>query len=669
MDDQALVVRDGVFMAPVLYRSAEIVMERLDEEKRTVELSFSSEEPVRRWFGMEILDHTPTSVELGRLNGGGALLLEHDPNKHIGTVEKAWIGKDRKGRAEVRFGTSELAEQAFQDVRERIKHAVSVGYRLKRLVRDGIEVVKEAALFGDADDDDKGENEKKVKKWRAIRWMPLEVSLVAVAADPNVGIGRGTLEGELEPVRTEEAQTNREELILDGKETRAASVTIPPMPASPVDVEAIRAEAAKQAMADMQRNAETMLALGKQHDQLALAGEYIAAGRSVGELQSALLEKFATKPMHGLSAEPIGLKTREIERYSFRKAMLALDTGDWSQAGFEAECSRAQAEVLGRQPSGVFVPVDVIARTDRIFSGEAHERELAMYGKIGYEARANEMTTGTGSAPHGGYTVQTNVLAASFIELLRHKMVLSTLGATYLTGLTGPVDIPSHVTGATTYWVAEAADITQDTAFDFGRLQLTPKTVGVFHIASRRLLMQSSLSIEALLRNTMSADLGHEIDKAGIQYDGTGNKPVGILNWTGIGSETFAASGNPTYAETLAVWEEVAKDDALVGALAWAASATVAMNMMQREKATGTAKFVWNEETNRVMTYPALVSEQVTANTLLFGNFNDAVVAEFGVLDLNVDRSLGAKAGNVYFIALMDVDTGVRIASSFCKGT
>ena len=67
----------------------------IDADSRTVRLSFSSEEPVERWFGQEVLDHQPGSVRLDRMNGGAPLLLDHDLTDQIGRVENATIENGR----------------------------------------------------------------------------------------------------------------------------------------------------------------------------------------------------------------------------------------------------------------------------------------------------------------------------------------------------------------------------------------------------------------------------------------------------------------------------------------------------------------------------------------------------------------------------------------------
>jgi HK97 family phage major capsid protein len=143
----------------------------IDEAKRTLNLSFSSETPVERRYGLEVLDHGEDSVDLSRMNGSAALLLNHDPDKQIGVVERAWL-QDRKMYAKVRFSSSQLGEEIFRDVKDGIRNLVSIGYRLMdeekvtREERDGVET------------------------FRFRRWQPYEGSIVSVPADPTVGVGR-----------------------------------------------------------------------------------------------------------------------------------------------------------------------------------------------------------------------------------------------------------------------------------------------------------------------------------------------------------------------------------------------------------------------------------------------------------------------------------------------
>ncbi len=113
----------------------------LDTEARTVELAFSSEEPCERWWGVEVLDHSTSSIRLGRLMQGGAVLMDHDTRDQVGVVESVRIDADRVARAVVRFGRSVRASEVFQDVIDGIRRNVSVGYMVHNAVlvekRDG----------------------------------------------------------------------------------------------------------------------------------------------------------------------------------------------------------------------------------------------------------------------------------------------------------------------------------------------------------------------------------------------------------------------------------------------------------------------------------------------------------------------------------------------------
>lgn len=168
-----------VVKSPIKFRSFTIDRAKMvdDKESRTIELAFSSEAAVRSFdwdLGEydEILDHKSSSVVMTRLSNRAPLLLEHDRGQQIGVIEKASIDADRIGRATVRFGKGNLANEIFQDVKDGIRSLVSVGYRVYDL---------------EEEDDDKKEGPKTM---RATRWEPMEISIVAIPADISVGVGR-----------------------------------------------------------------------------------------------------------------------------------------------------------------------------------------------------------------------------------------------------------------------------------------------------------------------------------------------------------------------------------------------------------------------------------------------------------------------------------------------
>ena len=142
----------------------------VDVEARTATLAFASETPYERYWGIEILDCTATSMRTGRLRSGANLLCDHDGTDVVGVIESVEIGPDRVGRAVVRFGKSARAEEVWQDVVDGIRRNVSVGY-----------MIHKAQLVESADG---------VETYRVTDWEPFEVSLVSIPADASVGVGR-----------------------------------------------------------------------------------------------------------------------------------------------------------------------------------------------------------------------------------------------------------------------------------------------------------------------------------------------------------------------------------------------------------------------------------------------------------------------------------------------
>ena len=89
-------------MSGRLERTFAMQTRQIDEEKRTAELSFSSEEPYNRWWGTEILDHSEGCVDLVRLQEIGCMLFNHNRDKVIGKVLTCSIEGNR-GVATVQF--------------------------------------------------------------------------------------------------------------------------------------------------------------------------------------------------------------------------------------------------------------------------------------------------------------------------------------------------------------------------------------------------------------------------------------------------------------------------------------------------------------------------------------------------------------------------------------
>ncbi len=610
----------------ILFREATIDRAKINVDARTVELSFSSETKVSRWFGAEILDHSPGSVRLDRLKDGGPLLVDHRMSDHIGVCESVEIGADRRGRATVRFGKGTRAQEIFQDVQDGIRTKISCAYAIHKMRLDGKEGGEDI--------------------YRATDWEPHEISFVAIPADPSVGVGRGN---DPDPQHT---------ITIEG--TRAMSDQTPEQirAAQAAEVATIRDNELRR-ITDIEQIGQQF----KDFGGVEIARQFMKDGKTVAEMQAAMLEKIGKRTP---PSADIGLNEREIKQFSFLRALTALaNPGDRKlreAAGYEFECSEASAKRLGQTAKGIIVPMDVLRAPliNVAEGGMGNARTLDLLMRL---LQQRDLNVGTSTA--GGHTVATDLLASSFIDLLRKRMVLQRLGVTVLSGLVGNIAIPRQTGGATAYWVAESGAPTESQqAFD--QVTMTPKTVGAFTDISRKLLLQSSIDVEAFVRRDIVTVLALEMDRVGFYGSGASNQPLGLDTTSGINTVNFGAAA-PTYAEIVAMETEVASDNADIGTLAYAMSANGRGVLKTTDKASGAAQFVW-EMGNTVNGYRAEVSNQISNGDFWFGNWADFVQGLWGGLDLMVDPYTGSTTGTVRVVALQDVDQCVRHPESFCQG-
>jgi len=172
--DQTKTNKDGRFERCVTECSIRAVEGEGNERKFV--LSFSSEEPYERWFGTEILSHNDGAVNLDRLNTIGVVLFNHNRDKVIGKITRAWI-EDERGYAEIEFDSDEESEVIYQKVKNETLKGVSVGYMVD--VWEDVQANKTSS-------DGKHKGPCSI----AVKWTPMEVSIVSVPADPTVGVGR-----------------------------------------------------------------------------------------------------------------------------------------------------------------------------------------------------------------------------------------------------------------------------------------------------------------------------------------------------------------------------------------------------------------------------------------------------------------------------------------------
>ena len=147
------------------------------DDSRTMTLSFASETPYERWFGPEVLCVDETAMNMQRFQDGlGCLLFNHDRDKVIGKIERAWL-EDNRAYADVTFDDDEFADSIFNKVKSGTLKGVSVGYRVGEYTEVRI-------------DEDFAQGRIKGPCYVASKWEPYEISIVSVPADTTVGVNR-----------------------------------------------------------------------------------------------------------------------------------------------------------------------------------------------------------------------------------------------------------------------------------------------------------------------------------------------------------------------------------------------------------------------------------------------------------------------------------------------
>ena len=618
--DPALVATRDL-LGELMQRAETSEIRNLDD--RTFEFPFSSEYPVKRYFGNEVLSHEDGAPDFMRLNDGAPFLFNHDPDKVLGVVERAYLDDDQKrAYAKIRFSRSDFAKQYLDDVKDGILRGISFGYSI----------------------DDAEQREDGIV---ATRWSVHELSLVSIPADPTIGIGRSLLSKESSMPETSQpkATTIANEDPVAEQENRSAVLTAPtPTPVmeeQAPNLEVIRSEAKK---AEKDRVA-SISALGTQHSMGDLARQLIDGDNSLDEARAAFLEKIGTSQVEqpirstDVTSNDIGLSQAEVKNFSFVRALNYLanknDSSARRDAEFEIEVGEAAAKQYERSSNGIVVPNEVLRR---------------------------DLNVGTATA--GGNLVDDVLLSGSFIDLLRNRLAIAQAGVTTLTGLQGNISIPRQSSASTAYWVGESASPSESQpAVD--QVNMSPKTVGAFVDYSRRLLLQSDISVESMVRNDLARVIALEIDRAAIYGTGSSNQPLGLANTTGIGSQTISTFG--TFIEYIGMETDVASANADAGSLRYIINAAARGALKGTEKAANTAQFVY--ENDQINGYPVIVSNQLANNDALFGDFSMMIMGMWSGLDLTVDPYAGATAGTVRIIALQDLDIAVKQAGAFCLGT
>jgi len=618
-------------MSNILYRSAQFTRADVDEQNRTVIVAFSSEQSVQRSFGLEVLSHNQVDVDLSFLASGRApLLLEHEREDQIGVVERAWIDADNVGRAVIRFSKSTDGDEVFQDVLDGVRTNISVGYSItgQRIEQDanGNNIV-------------------------FCQWKPKEISVVSIPADETVGVGRSAdeTEGGSLDINTFEPGSHSSDEARDSQVAQTEAVGSPDekneVAKNDTGVNSsndaqrgapnnnnnkgIKMTIETQFDADAIRSAERarvseITSLAKRFDAEDVATQFVADGRSVDEFRAAVLDKMGKAPAVRSTAT-IGLTEKEAEEFSLARAISAVVSGDWSEAGYELECSRAAAKAQGKLQtrSNIFVPAEVLTRA----------------------AGANAVTA-------AGNPSLVNRTKVGFMDVLFNNTIAQRLGVQYMTGLNGVIELPKFTSAVQARFVDEGQDGTID-AITSGVVELKPRTLVALAELTRSMVLNGT-AMEQRIQAQLQKAVATKIDAAVFEA---------ILAETGIAWGTLGAGG-VDYAAIRELIKDVEVANALNDMAMFAFNPIVGNALATTVKDTNTAGIYLRADDGSVAGYQTASSNHVGSN-IIFGDFSNVTVGNWSTLELAIDDSTKFASGGFLLRAITDIDVAVTRPEAF----
>jgi HK97 family phage major capsid protein len=608
---------------------------RAEGDQRKYTFSVSSEVAIERWFGMEVLSHDEGAIDKRYLKGGLSVMAADQIGGHWGTQ----VGIFENGRIEggklkgdVRFSRSAKGQEVEGDVQDRIRTQVSLGYR----------VMKAKVVKGEGGKPD---------TWNATRWMPVEVHILPLAADVSVGLERGDNREEFEVEIESDGQAvpQEERTMVPEPETTPqpngarSAVEVQPPPAS-----------APEPKRDRNAEVQEILAICQNNNLSERASEWIGQGLTPQQVGYEIVKARKTAGTGQPAAERTGMPDKDLARYSYTRALrMSTEAAKGERSGFDG------------------------------LEGELH-KELARGLPANYQSRGGilvPMRLGTRAldsktAGAGAEFVQDS--PGELIDLLRARAMVVQMGARLLTGLTGPLTFPKKTAGMTVYWVGEnpAADVTKSDVAT-GQVFLTPKTMQGATSYSRQLLAQSSIDVEAMVRDELAMGHALAIDLAGLHGSGVNGEPTGI--YTAPDVQPQAMGGVPTHAKIVGMQGLAADKNVRLVSPGYMTTPLMASLMMcTLEASAAGSKMIWTGPIadGFMAGYRAVSTSQVsktleasTKHGLIFGDWNDLLIGLWDAMELVVDPYTQAGKGLIVVTSFQMGDVVLRHGESFVKAT
>ncbi len=598
----------------IFHRIVSIQLER--KKDNTVSATLSTETPVVRPFGVEILDHGPRSVDLERTKSGLPLLFNHQLDSIIGRVENVRI-EDRRLRGTLRPGSSALAVEKWKDIEDGILQDVSISYEL------GSESVKE----GTGKDGD---------IIRFFGWKPLEASVVTVPADPRAGIGRSFHQ-----------INNKEKNVMDREILE-------------------KIDSARREGGEKEANrVKEIVSIATRHADMDAAMRYINSGASLDEYRAHVLKKISnTNPLRFESGgDYLGMSGRELRDYSIVRALRALINNDWSQAGLEREASLAVAQNRKKDTQGFFIPCDLFY--SRSYSRVINAINKTTVGEGGYMIgvdhrpelfvdllSSNMMVARLGATVLPGLVGDVDIpklLTGSGTYWVAEDTAVTQNDPTF-----GQVTLAPKTVGALTCFTRKMLLQSSPAIEELVRIDLA-RSIGLAIDAAaingnvgagepRGILSVVGIgSVACGAPDGGYVSIEKMVDlETEVSQDNALNGSLGYLTNSKIAGY---CKQTPRFAGDLTIWEPDPKNEPGFGVL------------------NGYRAGI----SNQVPSTLTKGGSGAVLSAVIFGDWSSLLIGNWGVLEILVNpyESVGFTKGNVFVRALQDVDIAVRHAQSF----
>lgn len=659
---------------PVEFTLVERAVEEGEEPKRPrYRMSVSSETPVPRWFGLEVLKHSRAAIDLSRAKKGLAVRDTHYGDQ-VGIAEEWQVADDRKLYCEIEFSENDRPQEIERDVKAGIRRGVSLRY-----IPEKVRLAK------------RGENGAP-DEYEVTRWMPIHVAFEPDPADVNVGVGRSTTEEEFS-VDIEGATPEEERSMpctkCDKIHEGACAVAAAPSGAATATADrsaspsspAPRVEVTGGAAVDRNKEIAEIVRLCASHGVSERAPEFIERGLNEDQVSREILKAkhtsgAATPASEAVSPGRLPDLGKDAGRYSFRRAILAA-TGEGKLEGIEKEMHdeiRANMPAKYVDRGGVLVPQEFHPLSPQAILDRAYEM---MFGHARDRALDSKTVGGASELVFDQY--------GGLIPLLRNNAVVMDMGAQVLTGLTAPIVFSKQTGAADVQWVGENQGVdVPETQPTTGLVTLSPQTMIGASSFSRQLLVLNTESAERMVRNDLVKGHGLKIDRAAYHGLGSAGEPQGIYRAPDVLAEAMGGAG--TWAKIVNMTAQVADQNALDGTLGWVAQTLLAGRYMTIPKDASAANSGWlweggNIKEGLLAGFRARSTSQLSkvmngsdavggsSYGLIFGNWADLIIGLWGAMEIIPDPYAKKRQGMIEIASFQMASQVIRHGQSFCKAT